>query len=50
MQGDVSLEGYDAHLTCEAAPAPKTMEEMEKDEIRANEARLPSRNSCLNRA
>jgi len=34
---DVSLEGYDAHLACEAAPAPKTMEEMEKDEIRANE-------------
>ena len=35
----MSLAGYDAHLACEAAPAPKTMEEMEKDEIRANEVR-----------
>lgn len=37
---DVSLEGYDAHITSENAPAPKTMEELEKEEIAASEVRV----------
>lgn len=34
---DVSLAGYDKHLESEAAPAPLSMEEHEKEEIRALE-------------
>ena len=34
---DVSIDGYERHLESEAAPAPLSMEEMEKEEIKARE-------------
>jgi hypothetical protein len=34
---DVSIDGYERHLESEAAPAPLSMEEMEKEEIKMRE-------------
>ena len=44
---DVSLEGFDKHVASENAPAPLTMEEHEKAEIKELEVRMHALPSVL---